>query len=524
MPCGIYTRKVWWRDNTGNSTAFSPLPIWYAYYDNAADFDDWYYPSYWYEGPFGGWTDPTGKQYNDRPYLCGSGVDHNIMYPAGDLPPPPVPEVPPAPTGLAPNGSSFGNDSSVTLICNPITGVTQYEFEIWYQSAGTWYQYYTYAPNTNSQTFWPAYNNTAYQWHVRAHNATGVGPWSAWATFKMGMTPPAAPTGLAASAISTSRIDLSWADASSDEIGFKIQRQVVGGTFSTIATVGANVTSYSNTGLTADTLYRYRVWAYNGAGNSTFSNTASATTLAEPPPAIPQPVLRQVFWRGGVGYSRTVPFVSGTSTPDWARASGWSSQSAAGLPGWGTVQSWDTYAQQSGLLEAFWRGNQGYYRLVPWASNGHPNYAAAPAWRGPLSPSGLPGVGSIQAQDSCQVGSVMWQSFGRGDQGWYRTVPVDSGGNPIWNQARSWNGPLGLNGLPGQGSIQTLSGEVYAGKRNLLQSLWRSNQGYWRTVPIDAAGNILWSQARPWSAPIPISGLPGSGNIEAQAGAVYYIK
>jgi hypothetical protein len=43
-------------------------------------------------------------------------------------------------------------------------------------------------------------------------------------------------------------------------------------------------------------------------------------------------------------------------------------------------------------------------------------------------------------------------------------------------------------------------------------------------VPIDAAGNILWSQARPWSAPIPISGLPGSGNIEAQAGAVYYIK
>lgn len=141
-----------------------------------------------------------------------------------------------------------------------------------------------------------------------------------------------------------------------------------------------------------------------------------------------------------------------------------------------------------------------------------------------MSLSGLPGVGSIQAQDSYRVGSVMWQSFWRGDQGWYRTVPIDSGGNPIWNQARPWNGPVGLNGLPGQGSIQTLSGEVYPGNRDLLQSLWQSNQGYWRRVPIDAAGNILWSQARPWSAPIPISGLPGSGNIEAQGGAVYYIK
>ncbi|MHC4091442.1 MAG: fibronectin type III domain-containing protein, partial [Planctomycetota bacterium] len=53
------------------------------------------------------------------------------------------------------------------------------------------------------------------------------------------------------------------------------------GTFSTIATVGANVTSYSSTGLTPGTLYRHRVRAYNEAGNSAFSNTASATTLTE---------------------------------------------------------------------------------------------------------------------------------------------------------------------------------------------------------------------------------------------------
>ena len=44
--------------------------------------------------------------------------------------------------------------------------------------------------------------------------------------------------------------------------------------------VGANTTSYSNTGLTASTSYSYRVAATNGAGTSGYSNTASATTQA----------------------------------------------------------------------------------------------------------------------------------------------------------------------------------------------------------------------------------------------------
>jgi hypothetical protein len=82
MPCGIYTRKAWWMDNMANTDAFSHLPIWYAYYDHNSDFDDWYDPEYWYEGPFGGWLDPTGKQYDSdwtAPDFCGVNVDYNIM-------------------------------------------------------------------------------------------------------------------------------------------------------------------------------------------------------------------------------------------------------------------------------------------------------------------------------------------------------------------------------------------------------------------------------------------------------------
>jgi subtilisin len=92
---------------------------------------------------------------------------------------------------------------------------------------------------------------------------------------------PAAPTSLGATALSKSQINLSWTDNASNETGFYIER-CKGSTctnFTRIATVGANVTSYSNTKLTANTTYSYRVQAYNASGNSAYSTIASATTL-----------------------------------------------------------------------------------------------------------------------------------------------------------------------------------------------------------------------------------------------------
>jgi hypothetical protein len=93
----------------------------------------------------------------------------------------------------------------------------------------------------------------------------------------------AAPTNLVATAISNVRIDLSWTDNSNNEDGFKIEKSADGTTFSDLATVGANVTSYSDTGLTALTTYYYRVRAYNSKGNSAYTNVAEQMTKANPP-------------------------------------------------------------------------------------------------------------------------------------------------------------------------------------------------------------------------------------------------
>lgn len=95
---------------------------------------------------------------------------------------------------------------------------------------------------------------------------------------------PAAPSGLTAAAASTTQVNLSWADSSSNETGFKVERKTgAGGTYSEVATVGAGVTSYSNTGLASNTQYFYRVRATNLGGDSAYSNEAGATTLNTPP-------------------------------------------------------------------------------------------------------------------------------------------------------------------------------------------------------------------------------------------------
>jgi uncharacterized repeat protein (TIGR03806 family) len=137
--------------------------------------------------------------------------------------------------------------------------------------------------------------STTYSYTVRAFDAAGnvsnaSGTGSATTPASADTTPPSVPGTPTASAISSSRIDLSWT-ASTDAVGVSGYRIYRNGSSTPIATVTA--TNYSNTGLSASTTYSYTVRAFDAAGNvSNASGAGSATTQAPPntdttPPSVP---------------------------------------------------------------------------------------------------------------------------------------------------------------------------------------------------------------------------------------------
>jgi hypothetical protein len=131
--------------------------------------------------------------------------------------------------------------------------------------------------------------STAYTYRVRAVNGAGASAYSNPAsatTLAATPTAPLAPSNLVASAASSSQINLSFTDNSSDETGFEVERSSGGGAYVKIATLGSNVRTYSDSGLAASTAYSYRVRAIKLAGASSYSNLASATTLAATTPGV----------------------------------------------------------------------------------------------------------------------------------------------------------------------------------------------------------------------------------------------
>ncbi|MBD2700809.1 fibronectin type III domain-containing protein [Spirosoma sp. BT702] len=127
--------------------------------------------------------------------------------------------------------------------------------------------------------------NSRYYYRLRAVNGGGPGPYSNVADATTPDTPPAAPARLTATAVTFSQINLQWADLSNNESRFEIERSTDGTSFTKIADVGANATSYEDKNLQPQTRYYYRIRAVNAAGSSGYSNVADATTPVGPPAA-----------------------------------------------------------------------------------------------------------------------------------------------------------------------------------------------------------------------------------------------
>lgn len=90
---------------------------------------------------------------------------------------------------------------------------------------------------------------------------------------------PAAPD-ITEVSVSSSSCSISWNDNSNNESGFRLERKTEGGNYSVIAeNIPADTNSYLDTNLISDTVYYYRLLAYNSAGESDYTNEIIVRTL-----------------------------------------------------------------------------------------------------------------------------------------------------------------------------------------------------------------------------------------------------
>ena len=132
-------------------------------------------------------------------------------------------------------------------------------------------------PNSTGFTDYSVVGSTAYIYEVRAANDW----WASGFSNQVGVTtlfPPAAPTGLTATAVSSTQINLTWVDNSSNETAFEVYRQTGSEAYVLAAVLPPNTTAFADKSVVSGTSYSYRVRAANDYWASAYTNIAGAHT------------------------------------------------------------------------------------------------------------------------------------------------------------------------------------------------------------------------------------------------------
>jgi fibronectin type 3 domain-containing protein len=128
--------------------------------------------------------------------------------------------------------------------------------------------------------------NNTYYYRVQTEDGANTTAFSNPVTAAI-PAPPVTPTGGHATLVTTTTVDLAWANNATNADDIQIDREVVGGAFTLIATLPPTASSYDDTGLTPGTNYDYHIYAVNisGFADQTGANlytvSPAITNLAE---------------------------------------------------------------------------------------------------------------------------------------------------------------------------------------------------------------------------------------------------
>ena len=195
--------------------------------------------------------------------------------------------------------------------------------------------------DSNGVLLWEAFSAQATVWATALSNGDvcATGGYDALVTCWSFAPPslPAAPSGLSAR-LATGSVQLTWQDNSTDETSFSIERcteTIDCPNFVTLATVGANTTSYADTTYVAGRTINYRVRASNAAGSSAYSSTSISILSSGMPPTA---LIRATPSSGAAPLS--VTFDGSGSTGDFGRTViAWTWSFGDGTSGAGAVVS-----------------------------------------------------------------------------------------------------------------------------------------------------------------------------------------
>ncbi len=162
--------------------------------------------------------------------------------------------------------------------------ISGYRVEVSENGGTTWSDLVANTRNTNT-----GYSHTGLEpgttrhYRVSAINALGVGEPSSVETATTDATVPDAPTGLLATAVDATQIDLSWTapayDGGAPIVGYRIEVSEDGAAWTNLVrNTGVATTSYLHIGLEPGSTRFYRVSAINAAGTGMPSGVASAST------------------------------------------------------------------------------------------------------------------------------------------------------------------------------------------------------------------------------------------------------
>ncbi len=212
-----------------------------------------------------------------------SAYSGTVSYLAGTV------SAPPAPASPAANAVT---SSQINLSwTNSASNITDVFVERKQGAGGTFAQIARLAAAATVYADTTVVAGTTYYYRVRVLTLDAYSAYSAEAsaTPSAALAAPAVPGAPTATVISNSRIDLVWADNSTNEMTFKVQSSTnAGSSWVDLATVTAGTTSLSATGLLPNQAYVFRVRAQNDFGNSAYSSvSASVSTLPNPVPTSP---------------------------------------------------------------------------------------------------------------------------------------------------------------------------------------------------------------------------------------------